>query len=89
MLKKRKELLRVKLRRDLDSSDTSSADRLLDVLGCIPLAITQTGAFINRNKMNIQTYLTALERNDQNLMDLLSQELQDSRRQRGFPNSVF
>ena len=65
--------------------------RLLDVLGCIPLAITQAAAFIKRNRMSVQDYLAALERDNQNLTDYLSRELQlqDPRRPRGFPNSVF
>ncbi len=67
----------------------SSTERLLDVLGCIPLAITQAAAFINRNRWTVQGYLAALEKDKQNLTDHLSQELQDPRRPRGFPNSVF
>jgi len=63
--------------------------RLLEILGYIPLAITQASAFINRNGLTIQGYLTALEKDEQNLMDYLSQELQDPRRKRGSPNSVF
>lgn len=63
--------------------------RLLDVLGYIPLAITQAAAFIKRNPMFVQDYLAALEKDNQNLTDYLSQDLQDPRRPRGFPNSVF
>ena len=66
-----------------------STERLLDVLGSISLAIMQAVAFINRNQMTVQSYLAALEKDKQNLTDHLSQELQDSRRPRGFPNSVF
>ena len=64
-------------------------ERLLDVLGYIPLAITQAAAFINRNRWTLQGYLAALEKDKQNLTEYLSQELQDPRRPRGFPNSVF
>lgn len=63
--------------------------RLLDVLGYIPLAITQAAAFIKRNRMSVQGYLAALEKDNQNLTDYLSQDLQDPRRPQGFPNSVF
>ncbi len=84
-----KALLRLKLKGSTSSSDMSSTERLLDVLGCIPLAITQAAAFINRNRWTVQGYLAALEKDKQNLTDHLSQELQDPRRPRGFPNSVF
>lgn len=83
------ELLRSKLDGAGSSLDVLSTRRLLNILGYIPLAITQAAAFIKRNKWTIRCYLTALERNKQNLTDHLSQELQDSRRPRGFSNSVF
>ncbi len=83
------ELLQLKLKGSASSFDVFSTERLLDVLGSIPLAITQAAAFINRNRMTIQSYLAALEKDKQNLTDYLSQELQDPRRPRGFPNSVF
>ena len=84
-----KALLRLILKGSTSSFDVFSRERLLDVLGSIPLAITQAAAFINRNRMTIQSYLAALEKDKQNLTDYLSQELQDPRRPRGFPNSVF
>ena len=85
-----KALLRLKLKGSVSSFDVSSTtERLLDVLGYIPLAITQAAAFINRNRWTLQGYLAALAKDKQNLTEYLSQELQDPRRPRGFPNSVF
>ena len=84
-----KALLRSKLEGSASSFDVFSIERLLDVLGYIPLAITQAAAFVNRNRWTIQGYTAALEKDKQNLTDHLSQELQDPRRRRGFPNSVF
>ncbi len=84
-----RELLRSKLREDIDLLDTSSLERLLDVLGHIPLAITQAAAFMNRNRMSLQKYLAALEKDEQNLIDHLSEDLRDHRREPRFPNSVF
>ena len=72
----------------LKESESVTLEKLLDVLGYIPLAITQAAAFINRNSCTLQYYLTAIERNQQNLIDHLSHELQDPRR-RNYPNSVF
>jgi hypothetical protein len=59
------------------------------VLGRIPLAITQAAAFMRRNRMSLQKCLEILERDEQNLKDSLSMELQDHRREREIPNSVF
>ena len=84
-----KDLLRLKMKGFADSFDVCSTERLLEALGYIPLAITQAAAFIKRNRWTVQGYLAALEKDNQNLTDHLSQELQDSRRPRGFPNSVF
>ena len=83
------ELLQLKVKEAIGSFDKYSAERLLDVLGCSPLAITQAAAFIVRNRMTIQYYLADLERDKQNLSDYLSEELQDPRRPLGPPNSVF
>ena len=82
-------LLQLKVKGAVGPFDEPGAIRLLDILGYNPLAITQAAAFINRNQINIQTYLADLERDKQNLADYLSQELQDPRRPRGYPNSVF
>lgn len=82
-------LLRSKVKGAADFFDVSSTERLLEVLGHIPLAITQAVAFINHNGMTVESYLTALETDKQDLTEFLSHELQDHRRQRGFPNSVF
>ena len=83
------ELLQLKAKGAVGSFDKHITERLLDVLGCIPLAITQAAAFMNRNRMTMQGYLAALEKDKQSLVDSLSLELQDHQRQRGSPNSVF
>lgn len=62
---------------------------LLDILGYIPLAITQAAALIKRNRWTVHGYLTALENDNQNLVKLLSKELQDPRRSGNSPSSVF
>ena len=75
-------LLRSKLEGAADSFDTFTTERLLKILGYMPLAITQAAAFIKRTPMTVQDYLAALEKDDQNLKDFLSKDLQDH-------NSVF
>lgn len=82
-------LLRLNAKDAFDLCEPAVVKRLLDILGCIPLAITQAAAFIKRNRRTVQGYLTAIEKDNQNLTDHLSQELQDPRRLRSFPNSVF
>jgi len=84
-----KNLLQLRLEGIDITLDMNSAERLLDILGYIPLAITQAAAFISRNRWNVKGYITAVESGKQNLMDHLSQELQDHRRPIGYPNSVF
>lgn len=57
--------------------------------GHIPLAVTQAAALIKRNRWPIETYAQAIAGDDQKMSEYLSQELQDPRRPRGFPNSIF
>ena len=83
------DLLRSKLGGVVVSFDELAAQQLLETLGCIPLAITQAAAFIKRTTMTVQDYRAALEKDQQNLKDFLSKDLQDPRRPLGFPNSVF
>ena len=87
-LQEAESLLQSKAQQALDRSEPSAPGRLLYILARIPLAITQASAFINRNRMTVQSYLAALEEDKQNLADYLSHEFQDHRRERGF-NSVF
>lgn len=88
-LQEAKDLLQLKMKGAGASFEVYITERLLDILGYIPLAITQAAAFIKRNRMSVQGYLAVLEKDNQNLTDYLSQDLQDPRRPRGFPNSVF
>jgi tetratricopeptide (TPR) repeat protein len=82
------DLLRTKVR-VVDSSNMPEVDNLVEILGRIPLAITQAAAFINRNKTSVQEYAGELAMDKQNFMEYLSSDLQDPRREPGFPNSVF
>ncbi len=63
------DLLQLKAKGAVGSFDKYTTERLLDVLGYIPLAITQAAAFINRNRCTLQGYLAALEKDKQNLTD--------------------
>jgi hypothetical protein len=81
-------LLQLKIR-VMDQFNTPEVEKLVDTLGRIPLAITQAAAFINRNKMSIQKYVEELAMDKQNFLDYLSNDLQDPRREPGYPNSIF
>jgi tetratricopeptide (TPR) repeat protein len=82
-------LLQVKAGSIADGWTGPEPDALLEVLGRIPLAVTQAAAFMRRNKMSQEEYLLMLKKDEQNLKNSLSMELQDHRRERGVPNSVF
>jgi hypothetical protein len=73
----------------LDPSHAAEVDKLVETLGRIPLAITQAAAFINRNKISVAQYVDELAVDKQSFMAYLSEDLQDARREPGFPNSVF
>jgi tetratricopeptide (TPR) repeat protein len=88
-LQQSQELLGAKIRSKQDLLDRELVNRLFKALAHVPLAITQAAAFMNRNGISISGYLAALERNENELMDHLSQDLQDPRRDRGFPHSIF
>jgi hypothetical protein len=64
-------LLRSKARRPIDGSDDGTTQTLVEVLGRIPLAISQAAAYMNRNSMDVRKYLTALKRDQQSLIDHL------------------
>ena len=88
-LQEARALLRLRAGTIAESWSGLDSETLLEVLGCIPLAITQAAAFMRRNRRSLQEYLKVFERDEQNLKDYLRTELQDHRRERGFPNSVF
>ena len=82
-------LLQSKGRGVINHVDKPAIEKLVEKLGRIPLAITQAAAYMNRNRISVPKYLAALEKDEQNLIDYLSVELQDHRRPRGYPNSIF
>jgi hypothetical protein len=87
-LQEARALLQLRAGKIADSWSDLDSETLLEVLGCIPLAISQAAAFMRRNRRSLQEYLEIFERDEQNLKDCLRTELQDHRRERGFPNSI-
>jgi hypothetical protein len=74
----RKELLR----------NQAMTDKLLDELTCLPLAIAQAAAYLNRNRMPVAKYLQLLRGTEQDLIRLLSREFRDDTRYKQSANAV-
>ncbi|KAF2190151.1 TPR-like protein [Zopfia rhizophila CBS 207.26] len=80
------QLLRNRLQ---DTSTDEGAVDLLRALDCIPLAITQAAAYINRRaRMTISRYLDEFRSNDEKRENLLNWDAGDLRRDKGASNSV-
>jgi hypothetical protein len=73
------QLLRSRIAED-DWSDVD-AMRLIEELAYLPLAITQAAAFISENSLTVSEYLELLDTGDADLKDLLSEHLEDPRRE--------
>ena len=79
------------LRSRISEDDWSDADavRLIEELAYLPLAITQAAAFISENGLTVSEYLELLDTGDADLKDLLSEDLEDPRRDIDTENSVL
>ncbi|KAJ4985617.1 Kinesin light chain 6 [Stagonosporopsis vannaccii] len=78
-------------RKDLLRNDKKSdqlMDELLGELTCLPLAIAQAAAYLNRNRMPIFKYLHLLRNTEQDLVSLMSKEFRDDTRYSGSANAV-
>lgn len=64
----------------LDRVNHENLQTLIEILGNIPLAITQAAAFIQENSMSVQTYIEELKASDSDLQDYLDESLPDPRR---------
>lgn len=81
------ELLRSKIMED--DWDESEAKRLVKELSYLPLAITQAAAFISENCTPIGEYLDSLYSSKEDMEELLSEHLEDDRREIDTENSVM
>jgi tetratricopeptide (TPR) repeat protein len=61
---------------------------LLKHLTCLPLAIVQAAAYINENGIAIADYLSLLEEQEEEVIDLLSEEFEDEGRYRSVKNPI-
>ncbi|OQD89044.1 hypothetical protein PENANT_c003G01124 [Penicillium antarcticum] len=69
-------------------NDTESTRELLNRLTFLPLAIVQAASFINENSMTIISYVELLDGQEQNAIDLLSEDFEDNGRYKSIRNPV-
>lgn len=69
------ELLKVSLREQYDKDQNADAERLLEELSYIPLAIAQAAAYIRENENTIADYLELYTESEDNKMELLEQSI--------------
>ncbi|KAJ6172760.1 hypothetical protein N7470_001827 [Penicillium chermesinum] len=69
-------------------SDKIATQTLLDRLTFLPLAISQAASFINENNMEIARYLKLLDGQEQDAIELLSEDFEDEGRYKSAKNPV-
>ncbi|PYH43058.1 FabD/lysophospholipase-like protein [Aspergillus saccharolyticus JOP 1030-1] len=72
----------------LTKADESSLPTLLQELTYLPLAIAQAAAYINEMKISLTEYKKLLSDQDDNVIELLSEEFEDSGRYNDIENAV-
>jgi tetratricopeptide (TPR) repeat protein len=72
----------------LENPNSADIYSLNEILGNIPLAITQAAAFIRENSMTVEAYIKELKTSDSDLQDYLDENLPDPRRYPDSENSV-
>jgi len=83
-----KELLRTTISRPDALGDDQQTTELLDELECLPLAITQAAAYLNRNRISISAYLGLLKDTEKERIAILSRNFEDKTRYSGSRNAI-
>ncbi|KAF2739536.1 TPR-like protein [Polyplosphaeria fusca] len=73
------ELLKRCLQEQYDDSQKSDAEKLLEELSHIPIAIVQAAAYMRKRENTIADYLELYYESEENRVDLLSQQIVDMR----------
>ncbi|KAJ5592025.1 Acyl transferase/acyl hydrolase/lysophospholipase [Penicillium hispanicum] len=68
--------------------DQEMSRKLLERLTYLPLAIAQAAAFINQNMTRVQDYIALLDGQEQDAIDLLSEDFEDKGRYKSIRNPV-
>jgi hypothetical protein len=69
-------------------AEIDATKKLLNFLTYLPLAIRQAAAFINQKQMSIYDYLVIYESDDQDLIELLSEDFEDQGRYQNIKNPI-
>ncbi len=69
-------------------NDRESTQQLLHNLTCLPLAIVQAAAYLNKNDESIKTYLKLLRQPEDDVIELLSQDFNDEGRYKTALNPI-
>src|SRR5215469_4382388 len=83
-----KQLLRKRLVIPELTDDDTNAEALLEQLTYLPLAIVQASAYINANGISIADYVSLLQDQEDNIIDLLSEDFEDDERYNTIKNPV-
>ncbi|KAL2803369.1 hypothetical protein BJX63DRAFT_440189 [Aspergillus granulosus] len=73
------------LQKDL-LQDHATTTSLLEQLAYLPLAITQASAYINKKRLGLSLYLTLLQQEEQDAVELLSEDFRDPGRYKDIQN---
>lgn len=68
--------------------DEVSVAKLIDRLCGLPLAITQAASYVNENLMSIEKYLLMLDAQENDMIELLSQDFEDGWRYKETQNPI-
>ncbi|EED11480.1 kinesin light chain 1 and, putative [Talaromyces stipitatus ATCC 10500] len=69
--------------------DPATSTTLLKQISFLPLAIAQASAYILENGINLSTYLTLLQEQEQDAVELLSEDFKDPGRYKDIQNPVI
>ena len=69
-------------------NDHQTTTQLLHQLSCLPLAIIQAASYMNETEISITTYLSLLQRQENVMVELLSQDFEDEWRYAEIKNPV-
>ena len=68
--------------------DETSVHKLLGLLEFLPLTITQAAAYINRNEISLAEYISLLNNQEENIIDIFSEDFEDEGRYHGTKNPI-
>ncbi|KAK4443239.1 TPR-like protein [Podospora aff. communis PSN243] len=76
------------IRKEAVHNSPDQVQELLNELECLPLAITQAAAYLNKNQISVADYLGLLRGTPRDMVSLMSREFRDKTRYKGTQNAV-